>query len=65
MKNHVSDQVSNGNWIVAFTRGFWLGFGKSLVAAKLEQVEDGAPVAEDLREVTQLKTPDRGVQCSH
>ena len=28
---------------------------KSLVAAKLEQVEDGAPVAEDLREVTSIE----------
>ena len=28
---------------------------KSLVAAKLEQVEDGAPVAEDLREVTSFE----------
>ena len=28
---------------------------KSLIALKLEQVEDGAPVAEDLREVTSLE----------
>ena len=28
---------------------------KSLVAAKLEQVEDGAPIAEDLREATSFE----------
>ena len=28
---------------------------KSLIALKLEQVEDGAPIAEDLREVTSLE----------